>query len=268
MTTPPHPLSTLIPTLPVSAPYINTRRGIAWGKPGSSGSQFSEPCDVLILHGRRLAVDVRIEKASGKVDWAMVVWNEELSQGPSLIQFHHIIDSRGQIEPDRGYMHPMANGGVLETGEMWNPATEKVEYYEEIWHDVPNECPKSLGLDYVLVLRSLDWKRFAFKTGQYGIVIADQTEYSSAIQGQAEKPHGWVPDFALAVFELEKVEVVSGLKGPETYRWREMYRVGTTARARPSELGVPPVELPAGWTEGSLLGEGEGAWEGWVVEDL
>src|SRR4051812_41684970 len=33
---------------------------------------------------------------------------------PSLFQFNHIIDSRGITEPDRGYMHPMANGSVLE----------------------------------------------------------------------------------------------------------------------------------------------------------
>ncbi|KXS15261.1 hypothetical protein M427DRAFT_135220 [Gonapodya prolifera JEL478] len=263
----PHPLDATVAALPRTKPYINTRRGIAWGNPPAP---FSEPCDVLILHGSKLAADVRINKTAGDIDWAMVVWSEYLEKNPPKKQFHHIIDSRGQTDPDCGVMHTLPNETVLETGEMTNPATGTVQYYEELWHDIDNTCPKGLGLDYVLVLRTPDWKRFVFKTGQYAVAIADQSPPSSSSSaGAAAAAKSAVPDFAVATFELSpptSSTTPSNPPTPSSYTWHQKVRRGITPASRPDELAPPPVILPESWVEGAVVDEGE--WKGWLVEDV
>lgn len=70
-------------------------------------------------------------------EWAFAGQKVYLSDGRCA--FSHLVDSRvpagGEPAPDIGRWHVLANGDELETGEMLNPASGRVEPYEEVWRE-------------------------------------------------------------------------------------------------------------------------------------
>jgi hypothetical protein len=86
---------------------------------------------------------------------------------PSHTVWTHWVDSKTTEEVrDEGDMWPRddGSGGVVERGSMVNPASGKVESYEEIWADLELE---SKGMCWVLKTESDGVKGMMIRVGNY-----------------------------------------------------------------------------------------------------
>ncbi|CAK7214318.1 hypothetical protein SBRCBS47491_002100 [Sporothrix bragantina] len=120
---------------------ISHRVSIAW-----LPAPHSEPTSTVVLTspGRRF-VDVRVlgtTKESQELDWALAGTSSStpVAKGVSDCVWRHWVDSHYENEDadaqvDRGRNTDQPDGTVLETGAMVNPATGKVQDYEEVWRD-------------------------------------------------------------------------------------------------------------------------------------
>lgn len=144
---------------------LTRRVSIKW----SDGPE-EEPTDTLVITSlEKHYVDIRALAGSSPhhqqhdfpFDWAFcgqVVEGED-----SQFTYTHDIDSRrlqgtGKEEIDSGKVEVLANGDERETGHMFNPATDKVEPFVEVWRPLdPNKStltpqPKNLASDLVVIV--------------------------------------------------------------------------------------------------------------------
>ncbi|KAK5169873.1 uncharacterized protein LTR77_005851 [Saxophila tyrrhenica] len=162
---------------------ISIRDYIRWGS-----EEASEPTTTLVLTSpERRFVDIRVLKAKDndeaqsqdtigadllpftRLDWAFAGTSESevrLTAAKSSAQeasghvhskWHHWISSRTRNVDgivDEGDMFPQPDGRTLETGSMVNPASGKVEAYEEMWADPePTGAGEEGKVCKVLILR-------------------------------------------------------------------------------------------------------------------
>ncbi|KAJ5696874.1 hypothetical protein N7536_007286 [Penicillium majusculum] len=115
-----------------------------------------ETTDTIVMSVKDWYVDLRIETATGKIDWAIAGQRIVESQEPLRVTFSHELDSHNAFETvDCGTFVPLPNGNDLEMGSMPRhdlPGAPDKEY-EEVWRELPfregPEGPKK-GLSWVL----------------------------------------------------------------------------------------------------------------------
>ncbi|CAI7636340.1 unnamed protein product [Penicillium crustosum] len=115
-----------------------------------------ETTDTIVMSVKDWYVDLRIETATGKIDWAIAGQRIVESEEPLRVTFSHELDSRNAFEAvDCGTFVPLPNGDSLEMGSMPRhdlPGAPDKEY-EEVWRELPfregPEGPKK-GLSWVL----------------------------------------------------------------------------------------------------------------------
>ncbi|PKY00143.1 hypothetical protein P168DRAFT_285653 [Aspergillus campestris IBT 28561] len=110
---------------------LSTRISISW--PPSSPS---EPTDTLVLSVNGWYVDLRVDKATGGLDWAIAGERLVDENDSSVVRFTHALDSHGAFSTaDCGTFSTLPNGDDLEVGEM--PRADvpgaPVCAYEEVW---------------------------------------------------------------------------------------------------------------------------------------
>ncbi|KAF9782492.1 hypothetical protein BJ322DRAFT_1076307 [Thelephora terrestris] len=117
---------------------ISKRVSIAW-----DGFTPYEDTDTLVLTGRTYFVDVRVKKGSNPtaLDWAIAGTRSSTPgarPGESLCKWRRLIDSRtsdGGVDEGVVFPDPSDPTKTMETGSMYNPITDRVEPYEEVWLD-------------------------------------------------------------------------------------------------------------------------------------
>lgn len=133
---------------------ISKRLSIAW-----DGSAPYEDTDTLVLTGHTYFVGVRVKKGGNPptLDWAFagtrtstpgaVPGSYRLSgvfraspshsyAGEFLCKWHRLVDSRttdGGTDEGVVFPHPSDPAKTAESGRMFNPVTNRVEPYEEVW---------------------------------------------------------------------------------------------------------------------------------------
>ncbi|KAI5293530.1 hypothetical protein KEM55_007061, partial [Ascosphaera atra] len=129
----------------------------------STPSPAFENTDTLTLSLGGWYVDLRVDKSSGNIDWAMAGERVVESRDPSILQgkqtltaapvtisYTHSVDSRKNFDAvDRGVFSSLPNGDALETGSMPRPDLPgaPVKPYEEVWKDLE---PSGVGECYIL----------------------------------------------------------------------------------------------------------------------
>ncbi|KAI9368732.1 hypothetical protein BJX61DRAFT_202367 [Aspergillus egyptiacus] len=114
-----------------------------------------ENTDTIVLSVGDWYVDLRIDRASGAIDWAIA--GERLQDPKSnQVLFTHEIDSRNSFGvPDCGSFSTLSNGDDLEVGVMprYDLPGLPVRKYEEVWRELSfrsSSGARSRGLSFVL----------------------------------------------------------------------------------------------------------------------
>ncbi|KAL4878213.1 hypothetical protein BJY04DRAFT_114968 [Aspergillus karnatakaensis] len=114
-----------------------------------------ENTDTIVLSVQKWYVDLRVDRATGTIDWAIA--GERLQdEDSSEVVFTHELDSRSAFGvADCGTFSSLPNGDDLEVGVMPRPDLpgEPVRDYEEVWRKLSyREATKGLSscLSYVL----------------------------------------------------------------------------------------------------------------------
>ncbi|KAJ6005328.1 hypothetical protein N7451_003272 [Penicillium sp. IBT 35674x] len=115
-----------------------------------------ETTDTIVMSVKDWYLDLRIDKQTQKIDWAIAGQRIVESQEPLRVSFTHELDSHDAFESvDCGTFVSLPNGDDLETGSMPRPdlpgAPERE--YEEVWRELPfREGPEGAkkGISWVL----------------------------------------------------------------------------------------------------------------------
>ncbi|KAK2808605.1 hypothetical protein FQN49_008704, partial [Arthroderma sp. PD_2] len=114
-----------------------------------------ESTDTVSLSVGGWYVDLRMDRESGKVDWAMAGQRIVESESPPIVVFTHAIDSLQLFDTaDIGTFKVLPNGDDFESGKMGRqdlPGAPVCEY-EEIWRkiELPEAAPKGRGYSWIL----------------------------------------------------------------------------------------------------------------------
>ncbi|KAJ5798451.1 uncharacterized protein N7503_007747 [Penicillium pulvis] len=214
-----------------------------------------ETTDTVVLSVGEYFVDLRMDKASGAIDWAMAGTRieENPNEIPLKVLFTRELDSFNEIGiVDVGNFSPLPNGDDLECGEM--PRTDlpgsPMTGFEEVWRELAfregPEGPKK-GLSWILESddRDLDFgegnevtitKMFMGRI--WGTYLAfRQVQTHTREKGVSGE---WTVKRAGAEVSARREEWSSG-------SWEDKYLVGPDGGAVPS-------------MKSGFAGEGEGSW--------
>ncbi|CAG8222002.1 unnamed protein product [Penicillium olsonii] len=138
-----------------SACRFSTRISIRW-LPESP----QETTDTIVMSVKDWYLDLRMERETGKIDWAIAGQRIVESREPLRVSFSHELDSHNAFESiDCGTFVSLPNGDDLETGTMPRPdlpGTPETEY-EEVWRELPFRAgPEGSGKGLSWVLESDD----------------------------------------------------------------------------------------------------------------
>jgi len=163
---------------------------IAWGS-----SAPYEDTDTLVLTGRTYFVDVRVQKGSNPpaLDWALAGTRSSTpgaKPGEFLCKWHRLVDSRtsdGGTDEGVVFPHPSDPTKTMERGSMYNPVTDRVEPYEEVWLDTvpPPATP-------IAFLEKEDGSSFIAIVGELRLGVG--------------RRHAWRAESGRAIYEIEKGE--------------------------------------------------------------
>lgn len=256
------------PDAPVSACRFSTRISIRW-LPESA----QETTDTIVMSVGEWYLDLRMEKSTGKIDWAIAGQRLIESQEPrsslpvprclivvykckaniAIVQvsFTHELDSQNSFESaDCGTFVTLPNGDDLETGSMPRPdrSGAPVTEYEEIWRELPfREGPEGAKRGMSWVLESDDGELREGETtltktflGRiWGTYLAlEQTQ----VHKRTKDSNGnWVVSKSGADVSVRREEWSSG--------WKDRYVVG-----------VNGTKLPSMTRTGGFEGEGKSSW--------
>ncbi|KAJ5932273.1 hypothetical protein N7516_006762 [Penicillium verrucosum] len=140
-------------SVPALESSLTTRISMRWG----SETPF-ETTDTLVITVGEWYVDLRVDKESGKLDWALAGECIEEGKNPRRVVFTHEIDSHHNFNISNPCPFiPLPNGDDLETGSMARPDVPGAPMtdYEEVWRYLPfREGPKGLGRGLSWILES------------------------------------------------------------------------------------------------------------------
>ncbi|KAJ5557131.1 hypothetical protein N7494_001046 [Penicillium frequentans] len=184
------------PSQPSSKSTILTRISMRWVPHPPFGTT-----DTLALAVGEWYVDLRVDRQSGGIDWALAGQCRRAGINPRRVVFTHDIDSHHNFnvsEPCPFLALP--NGDDLETGKMRRadkPGAPMTDY-EEIWRYIPlRDIPEECGGNTSWVLESVEdplgegqhliTKRFLAKVG--GFYLVQQQEQTHVKSQSADG--GW-----------------------------------------------------------------------------
>ncbi|EAW13639.1 uncharacterized protein ACLA_043590 [Aspergillus clavatus NRRL 1] len=122
-------------THPTPQGSLSTRISLRW----LPGPAF-ENTDTFVMSLTGWYVDLRVDKASGRLDWAIAGRRIVESTDPLRVRFTHEIDSRGSFaDADCGTFTALDDGDELEVGKMARVDLPgcPVRAYEEVWRELP-----------------------------------------------------------------------------------------------------------------------------------
>ncbi|CDM34074.1 hypothetical protein DTO013E5_1799 [Penicillium roqueforti] len=122
-------------SVPALESILMTRISMRW----ASETPF-ETTDTLVIMVGEWYVDLRVDKRTGKIDWALAGECVQESKDPRRVVFTHEIDSHHNFNVSNPCPFiPLPNGDVLETGTMARPDVPGAVMtdYEEVWRYVP-----------------------------------------------------------------------------------------------------------------------------------
>ncbi|KAL1885598.1 hypothetical protein Plec18167_001093 [Paecilomyces lecythidis] len=106
-----------------------------------------ENTDTIVLSVGEWYVDLRMDKRTGTIDWAIAGERIVESNEPAKVLFTHELDSHGEFSSsDLGTFSKLPTGDDLETGSMPRPDVSgaPITEYEEVWRELePNQAPES-----------------------------------------------------------------------------------------------------------------------------
>ncbi|PWY69424.1 hypothetical protein BO83DRAFT_428755 [Aspergillus eucalypticola CBS 122712] len=139
---------------PPSQSRLSTRISIRWVP-----EPAFENTDTIVMSVAGWYVDLRVDKASGNIDWAIAGQRVVDDADSSRVSFTHELDSRNSFDAvDCGTFSTLPNGDDLEKGEMPRadlPGSPIAEY-EEVWRELKfQEGPEgpNTGVSWVLESR-------------------------------------------------------------------------------------------------------------------
>ncbi|KAJ5213629.1 hypothetical protein N7449_000798 [Penicillium cf. viridicatum] len=140
-------------SVPALESSLTTRISMRWG----SETPF-ETTDTLVITVGEWYVDLRVNKQSGKLDWALAGECIQEGKSPRCVVFTHEIDSHYNFNISNPCLFiPLPNGDDLETGTMTRPDVpgEPTTDYEEVWRYLPfREGPEGPGHGLSWILES------------------------------------------------------------------------------------------------------------------
>ncbi|KAJ5492330.1 hypothetical protein N7453_010427 [Penicillium expansum] len=140
-------------SLPALESSLTTRISMRW----ASETPF-ETTDTLVITVGEWYVDLRVDKQSGKIDWALAGECIQESKDPRRVVFTHEIDSHHNFNISNPCPFiPLPNGDDLETGTMARPDVPGLPMtdYEEVWRYLPvPEGPEGPGRGLSWILES------------------------------------------------------------------------------------------------------------------
>ncbi|KAL4892491.1 hypothetical protein BDV59DRAFT_180055 [Aspergillus ambiguus] len=98
-----------------------------------------ENTDTIVMSVKGWYVDLRVDRESGAIDWAIAGQRVVDSHDPHRVQFTHELDSNNSFDTvDCGTFSTLPNGDDLETGSMPRPDLPgaPVTAYEEVWREL------------------------------------------------------------------------------------------------------------------------------------
>ncbi|KAF7589576.1 hypothetical protein BBP40_004155 [Aspergillus hancockii] len=132
---------------------LSTRISLRW-----LPEPASETTDTIVMSVKGWYVDLRVDKKTGDIDWAIAGQRVVDSSEPRRVQFTHEIDSHNSFDAvDCGTFTTLPNGDDLETGSMPRPDLPgaPMTEYEEVWRELKfREGPTGLGKGVSWVLES------------------------------------------------------------------------------------------------------------------
>ncbi|GAA5970858.1 hypothetical protein JCM11641_004483 [Rhodosporidiobolus odoratus] len=204
-------------------PLVSTRLSLRWPP-----APAAEQSDVLVIQGRTgFFLDLRICRTEGRdetdegkdsvVDWATAGWKRLLpprdGEEHPRASFEALIDSRRPLShasassadssstlpaeeapPDEGSFETLENGDVLETGEMLNTDTGKVQPYEELWRRLPLTQTQDAGEQLQIVILESEGegeKAFLGRVGDWELGMVDASDGFGVVRREKRGEH-WV----------------------------------------------------------------------------
>ncbi|CAI7569384.1 unnamed protein product [Penicillium glandicola] len=156
----------------VLEPNLTTRISMRW----ASDKPF-ETTDTLVITVNEWYVDLRVDKQTGKIDWALAGECTEEGKDPRRVVFTHEIDSHHNFNVSNPCPFiPLPDGDILETGTMARPDVPGTPMtdYEEVWRYIPfPKGPEGPG-------RGLSW----ILESDEGILEEGQHEVTKLFIGQ------------------------------------------------------------------------------------
>ncbi|KAK2734807.1 hypothetical protein FQN57_001457 [Myotisia sp. PD_48] len=253
--------------MPESSANISTRVSLRW--PPEPAFEYT---DTTSLSVGGWYVDLRINKQTGGLDWAMAGQRIVESEDPPIVSFTHLIDSLQSFDTtDQGTFKTLPNGDDFESGKMPRPDLPgaPLRDYEEIWRKIP--LPQTVGnkLGYSWILESQD--SIQCHGAKLALDWLQDTEEDDVEEVQNVKTFlGRVPGHFIALRQCLRYKR-DGLGGKwvvktggEVSARREEWDALSAKDARVKYLvGKEAKELPSLITGGELVGfAGEGE-EGW-----
>ncbi|OOQ84468.1 hypothetical protein PEBR_30182 [Penicillium brasilianum] len=223
---------------------FSTRISLRWlPEPGH------ETTDTIVMSVKDWYLDLRMDKQTGEIDWAIAGQRLIESQEPLRVSFTHELDSHDAFESaDCGTFVTLPNGDDLETGSMPRPDLPGAPEtdYEEVWRELPfKEGPEGPGKGLSWVLESDDGE-----LGEGEVTVAKTFlgriwgTYLALQQTQTHiRERGPSGDWIVR----KKGADVSARREEWSSAWEDQYVVGPAGTALPS-IG------------NGLEGEGQNAW--------
>ncbi|KAJ5085358.1 hypothetical protein N7532_010129 [Penicillium argentinense] len=126
-----------------------------------------ETTDTIVISVGEWFIDLRMDKKSGAIDWAMAgtMVAENPNETPLKINFTRELDSLNEIGMvDSASFSALPNGDDLETGEMPHPELPgaPMTAFEEVWHNLPfREGPEGAkqGISWILESDDEDFRQ-------------------------------------------------------------------------------------------------------------
>ncbi|KAJ5746643.1 hypothetical protein N7520_011825 [Penicillium odoratum] len=235
-------------TSAASSCRFSTRISLRW-LPESA----HETTDTIVMSVKDWYLDLRMDKQTQEIDWAIAGQRIVESQGPLRVSFTHELDSHNAFESvDCGTFVSLPNGDDLETGSMPRPdlpGAPETEY-EEVWRELPfREGPEGAKKGVSWVLESDDGD-----LGEDGEVTVVKT-FLGRIWGtylalQQEQILVRRKDAGQWIVSKTGAEVSARREEWMDSKWEERYVVGGSGNQLPSMMTVGEEK---GWMPGERV---------------
>ncbi|KAJ5775569.1 uncharacterized protein N7511_000580 [Penicillium nucicola] len=219
------------PSTPSSNSTIAARISMRW----VPESPF-ESTNTLALAVGEWYVDLRVDRQSAGIDWALAGECRLVNTNPRRVVFTHVIDSHRKFNVSQPCPFvPLSNGDDMETGTMARLDREGAPMtdYEEIWRYLPlREVPEAFGGNTSWVLQSVEdvgegrypvSKEFLAKVGRFYLVLHQEQS-----QVSTRAPEGkWTVDITGEQVSARREEWLGD-------HWEEKYVLGLHGGRLPS----------------------------------